>query len=489
MSISIKSGISNNIAGVSGSSLNALLTSLPTNLGESGYGTLIAEVDAGLSAGIRTLREVDMSYDHRLRVGIDKIIWQDTFNYNTFNFTKYQQNVNVQTVGFSDGFMVLNSSNSTNNGEYSYIQTWRNFSIFGSYPIYVDMKIKFSNTLVANSINEFGLGYASAASTPTDGAFFRSNGNGIICVVNSGGTEITGSTLFVPTANVVNHYLIVAGMNRVGFWVDDILIGVIELGIGFPSVSQSGSLPLLFRNKNSGIPSQAIQMQIGQIGVSMGDMSMTKNWESTMVGVGQSSIAIPNGELTGSSQTLTSGSTANIQNSTAPSIVIPDTNFSNTTAAYNTLGGNFAFSGTTSGETDYILFGYQNPPATATISGKNLFITGVAINTYVSGATVVSNPTLLQWSIGVGSTQLSLATTDSETAGDRAPRKITLGSQSFAVGKVHGGGPDRDVYIEFSTPLMVEPGTYCHIIFKIPAGVTVAGEYFRGICMINGYYE
>ena len=120
-------------------------------------------------------------------------------------------------------------------------------------------------------------------------------------------------------------------------------------------------------------------------------------------------------------------------------------------------------------------------------------ISNVYINTFTSGATMAATGTTLQWTIGVGGTSVNLTEQDSVTGGTRAARRLGLGVQSIAPNVVSGTMADRMVMFEapvsLYSPLMVEAGTYCHIIFKIPAGVTVAGEYFRGICMINGYYE
>jgi hypothetical protein len=43
--------------------------------------------------------------------------------------------------------------------------------------------------------------------------------------------------------------------------------------------------------------------------------------------------------------------------------------------------------------------------------------------------------------------------------------------------------------VSLYSPLMVEAGTYCHIILKIPVGIATSSLYYRGNIIINGYWE
>ena len=178
---------------------------------------------------------------------------------------------------------------------------------------------------------------------------------------------------------------------------------------------------------------------------------------------------------------------ANSTNSTAPAI----SSLSNTTPTYaaTILGGQFYFNSAASSESDYALFAYLNPAGTAAIPGKNLYITGIRIETVNSGATIATTSTLMQWGVGVGCTAASLNTGDSNGSGTRGPRRIPIGVQSFAVGTPSGGAPDRPIDVKFHSPLMVEQGTYFHVILKMPIATATAGQAFRGMCMINGYFE
>ena len=120
-------------------------------------------------------------------------------------------------------------------------------------------------------------------------------------------------------------------------------------------------------------------------------------------------------------------------------------------------------------------------------------ISNVYINTFTSGATMAATGTTLQWTIGVGGTSVNLTEQDSETGGTRAARRLGLGVQNIAPNVVSGTMADRMVMFEapvsLYSPLMVEAGTYCHIILKIPVGAATSSLYYRGNIIINGYWE
>lgn len=475
MSVVIKGFPSNNLADVDDNGY--LKVNLPTILSAAGYTSIVNEVDAGAVTGVRLQRPSDASQDYRTRVGLDKILWQDTFNHTVLNTSRYIGVTSTQTIALAGGFMTLNAGSSVASGAVSRVQTFKTFSLFGTYPLYLDFKLKFSSALQANNVIEFGIGLAATTAAPTDGVFFRATGGQLNGVINNNGSEITVSNIFTPSNNGVNHYLIVVGMDAVEFWVDDVLCGTIDVPVSLGSPCQSNSLPLLIRNYNATVVTTAQQLNISQISVTLGDMDSGKDWATTMVTNGQSSISATDGQA--------AAQTANYANSVAPASAA----LSNTTAGYATLGGQFQFVAVAGAETDYALFAYLNPIATAAIPGKTLVITGVRIDTFNMGAAVATTPTTLQWAIAVGGTAVTLITTDSATAGTRAARRLTLGAQTLAVGTAIGGGANQNIDVDFGAPLMVESGSYCHIILKMPVATATGSQIVRGIVMINGYFE
>lgn len=479
MSVIIKGGVSNILADVD--SNNNLKVNLPTVLSGSGYVYTVGEVDDGTYTGSRLLRPMDVSQDYRLRTGIDKISWQDTFNHAVLNNAKYIGITSTMTVTIAGGFLNLNAGNAVALGNVARVQTFKTFSAFNTYPIYVDLKAKFNNTLQTNSVIEFGLGIAATTATPTDGIFFRAIGGQLNAVLNNAGSEVTAANIFTPVAGHVYHFAISIGQDRCAFWVNENIVAVIDVPNGLGSPCNSNALPLLLRNYNSGAVASAIQFNVAQLGITIGDMDSGKDWGTTMVTNGQSSISAPDGQAAVAAGTQT----ANMVNITAPA----SATLANATAGYATLGGQFQFAAVAGAETDYALFAYLNPAATSAIPGKNLIITGVKIDTFNTVAAVATTATVLQWSIGVGGTAVTLLTADSVTAGTRAARRLGLGVQNMIVGTPVGGMATPTIDTKFTSPLLVEPGSYCHIILKMPIATATATEIIRGLVTVIGYWE
>lgn len=479
MSVIIKGGISNTLADVD--SNNNLKVNLPTAMSATGYVTMVAEPDAGTITGTKLRRALDASQDYRLRVGIDKIIWQDTYNHTVLNNSKYIGITTTQTIVVGGGFLTMNAGSSVANATVSRVQTFKTFSLFNSYPVIFNTRAKFSQTLQTNSIIEFGFGFAATTVTPTDGVFFRANGGTLLGVINNNGAETTVNTSFAPVAGTVDEYVIIVGQDRTEFWIDGILRGTIITPTSLGSPCQSNSLPLLIRNYNTGVVTIAQQFAIAQIGISLGDMDSGKDWASVMSINGQNCINATDGTAAAAAGTYLS----NNANSAAP----VSATLSNTAAGYATLGGQWQFVAVGGAETDYALFAYQNPAATSAVPGKTLVITGIKIDTFNMGATVATTPTTMQWSLGVGATAVSLATADSVVAATRAARRISLGTQVMLTGVVIGGGCDRNLDVKFSSPAIVEAGTFCHIILKMPTATATASQVVRGTCTVIGYFE
>jgi hypothetical protein len=128
------------------------------------------------------------------------------------------------------------------------------------------------------------------------------------------------------------------------------------------------------------------------------------------------------------------------------------------------------------------------PVAAAGGGNRNLVIRGVRIETFNMGAASATTPTLLQWALGIGSTAVSLATADSNTAGTRSPRRVPLGIQSMPVGTPIGGAL-TPIDVNLDAPLYVAAGTFAHVILRIPVATATASQIIRGLVMINGYFE
>jgi hypothetical protein len=168
--------------------------------------------------------------------------------------------------------------------------------------------------------------------------------------------------------------------------------------------------------------------------------------------------------------------TGNHANSAAPS----SASLSNTAAGYTTLGGKWQFAAVGSAETDFALFAYQVPAT------HRLFVSGVAISAINTGAAVATTASVLEWALGLNSTAVSLATTDSDPV--FAPRRVQLGLQAFAVAAAIGALA-QDLWRTFDQPLIVQPSRYLHLILKCPIGTATGSQVIRGQATIDGYFE
>jgi hypothetical protein len=151
--------------------------------------------------------------------------------------------------------------------------------------------------------------------------------------------------------------------------------------------------------------------------------------------------------------------------------------------------GDFRIQAAAGAETDLIVFAYLNVAGTAAITGRTLYITGARISTINFGATVTTTLTTLAWYLGFGATTVSIATTDA-TGTAKAPRRIGLGHQYFPVTTAVVGYPaDKDIDTQFTTPYVVFPGDYCHVIVRQLVGSATGSDVYRGSINLNGYWE
>ena len=481
-----------NVAGLTGTiadvdSNNQLKVNLPKTTTQSGYNRPLSEIDAGYVTGTPRLLSAEVSEDYRLRSELDTR-WDDHKFNETAQATKKHKYVTATlTNAWANGYLTTNSGSVTTTTTGSLLHTYRQFPIFSAAQTYCYFKLAFTGTwAVTNTTIDIGL-FSSGQTNPfapTDGVYFRANSSGLQLVANYNGVESTSSAFkvvsggadFSPTLG--ESYDCILTVSDVGCiaWMDlkDGNGPVVMARLSTPSVGvpiMAGSVPFSLRHVIAGgAASAVIQARVAKYTVTSGGFATNRLWPTAMTGAGLSGV-----------QTLTGG-TANYANSAAPA----SASLSNTAAGYTTLGGQFQFAAVAGAETDYALFAYQVPAATTAVTGRNLIIRGIWIDTVNTGAAVATTATLLQWSIGVGSTAVSLATADGATA--RARAIVPLGFQTFPVGAAIGAQATR-IDVNLDAPLVVEPGTYVHVILKMPISTATASEIIRGCVGINSYFE
>jgi hypothetical protein len=475
MSIILKSGDSADLASVDAN--KRLKINLPMELVDAGYSVIAGESHNGVSGEPRLVRAARVSTDGRLRVGVDNIYWADTFNHAVVDGSAYQCVTATATLAMTGGFLVFNAGNSVASAAVARVQTFKTFPLHPAGSLEVTFRQRFAINPIANNVCEFGLGFAATTVTPTDGVYFKLNSAGaLVGVMNINGTETTTAPMPSPVANEVYYYRIVIDQDRIEFYIDGVLQGVILTPNTAAAVSLSRWQPLLMRCYNAAATGSAQRMEVADVSVIARDLALNRLWPTAMAGAECGSYNNPRGAAMGQS--------ANYVNNTAP----VSATLSNTAAGYTTLGGQFQFAAVAGAETDYALFGFQVPAAAAGGGNRNLVIRGVRIETFNMGAASATTPTLLQWALGVGATAVSLATADSVTAGTRSPRRVPLGIQSMPVGTPIGGSL-TPIDVNLDAPLYVAAGTFLHVILRMPVGTATASQIIRGLVMINGYFE
>lgn len=459
----------------------------PVTEDQAGFVQISSEVDSGAVLGSRTVRALEVSDDYRLRVGVDSPLFNMSFEGTVIAQAHLQQSVVTHTIAQAGGFLVLNSGTSTAIGSSS-IRTYRTFPLIGSYPTYADMWIREANATATNFISEWGFGYVSASLVPTDGIFFRRISAGQLqAVICFGGTE---TSTVITTTNIpardgtgvydpaeTSHYLIANNNDSVEFWINNTLSAIINTPAGQGGPTSSSLQPQFARVYTTVIGSLGRRLELGFLQVAGGDIVTNKPWGHQMVGTGGGSYQTQPGTA--------SGQTAIYAVGAAPAAA---TWTASTAPATNNLGGLWTSPATlpVGAETDYPIFAYLNPVGTATLPGKNLYITGVQINETVVTTAVGATANVLIWGIGVGSTASSLATVDAATT--VGPRRIAIGTQAFAAAAAAGTISTTSPSLDFSgAPMVCPPGAFVHISLRLVTGA--AAGALRGSVAITGYNE
>lgn len=461
-------------------STNNLKVTLPQELAQSGYDRNMSEVDAGGVLGEAKLLAGEVSEDYRLRVEQDHILGQEVFNSTAQNTGISSLLLTIMTAGFTGGALTTNASNITTLNTGFLYQSRQVFPIFSGTQTYCYTKVKFSGTwAVTNTTIDIGLFSAGAANpyAPTDGVFIRANNVGLFGVVSVNGTEQAtqnfkltfGGSDFVPTIGTAYDIIITSSSRVAVFWMDIQdgngfqMFGKVDLSASTRRPLYGGSTPFSVRHVIVGTAaSGVINANVVEYMVSNGGFTNMRSEQST--------AAILTGGQQGQ-QGHTQGSTALFTNSLAAGAGVAMTN---TTAALGVgLGGQFAALPTLAAPTTGIICSYQNPVPSTTVTGKQLVIRGVKIESVVT-TVLAGNATPIIYALGIsyGHTAVSLAT--AEGAATKAPRNIPLGFQTFAAAAAVGT-LGQVVEVTFDRALPVFPSEFVAITAKNLGAVTTSG--------------
>lgn len=399
----------------------------------------------------------------------DEFLLYDPIEGSAVNTNIWTQSTSTFTIAQATHAITLNSgAGSTTSGAFAIHTSNRQFlKVPGSPLIY---RTRARVNWFANAVAEFGFGTPSGVTTTiSDGAFFRKTTAGQLqAVVSFGGTETTQNLGAINITDFYDYHIIVDEqyvqfivIDSTGTIVSDVIqnIGVVTQAFIW-SVTH---LPVFYRLYNNTAPATPPTLVIGGISVVTKDISTNKNWASQMASLTKNVVTSP----------TTFAQLANWANSAAPA----SATLSNTAAGYTTLGGLWQFAAVAGAATDYALFGFANP------TPYQMYVTGIKIDSLVTGAAIATTATILQWGIAVNSSAVSLA-----TAGTYPPMRVPIGLQGFIVGAAIGTTPNSVIYAP-NTPWVVEPGRFFHIILTVPVGTATASQVIRGTAMVEGYFE
>jgi hypothetical protein len=457
----------------------SLQTTGAAAMDKGGYRSFVVENDAGVMTGSKHMASPYVSEQRRLAVGLDTVIFTDTFNATTQNTGIWKSAANVLTFSFSGGYVNFNSALNTAAGSQIY-QSYEYFPLYGNSVLLVDITGALTAVPPANFQMEAGLFRADATAqpyTPTDGVYFRVTSAGLIGVVNYAGSETTTGVLMSTGAigiNVNGNYRIILSEDNVEFWGNGYYLGALPTPAGYGQPMSAASNPISIRQYQPGVAGAAISIKISDITVTLGDIQTAKPWAEQMGHQGMAAYQGQNG--------MTMGTTALYANSAAPTAAVP----TNTTAALGAgLGGHFYHTNTLAINTDGIISSYQVPAGTTAITPRQLCVTGVAISTGVNVTLANAAGAMYNWSLAYGHTTVTLATT--ETVITKAPRRIALGVQG-AVGALVQGTVLPEINRRFNTPICVNPGEFLQTVVKNTGTVGTAGQLDHHITF-DGYWQ
>lgn len=438
---------------------------------------IFSENDDGTTLGTSTLKSPETSQDYRLRVGMDTVLFSDSFNATTQNTSNWSYTFNTLTAA-QPGAGTVNFSNvqGTTSAHGAFMRTYQYFNLIGTAPLSYEITFgQFTAALVTNEVFLAGFGLPTAATTiPTDGVWYQLTSAGLIGVaVYAGSATQTGvlKSLASLTVGTLYKALIIVGELDIEFWLDDILIGTLAVPAANGQPFLSTALPAFMMKYNTGAVSNTNTMRVSDLTITLQDILAQKSWQAQQAIQGLSGYIGANGQTQGKTQWWT--------NNTAPTAAAA----TNTAAiaGATTLGGLVNVNPTLTANNDGILFAFQNPAPSVNITGRNLVVYGVTVQGAVSAA-LTGGPVVYQYAIAFSHTAVSLATGETAsfaTATTHAPRIAFVGVETYAataaVGVIGGG-----CKLTLTTPIVVRPGEFIALIARNIGTVTSAGAITIG---------
>lgn len=455
-------------------------TDAATNPGNVGTIRVFGENDAGQITGSAVLLSPEVDIDYRARIATDILFDDESFNYTAQNTGKHTYLNTTMTNVWAAGQLTTNGASITTTTTGTVFATQACFPNTGTNTLSADTEIAFSAQPQINTFIEFGLGIPGAQTVaPTDGVFLRLNSAGLQGIASFNGTETStgvfpladGAGVWAYTDNKRYQFIIYQGMTKAVFWVND-GTGAVQLGeIALPAaqgrMTMAQGLQYFVKHRIvGGAAGGVIQAKVGAYSVRSGGTSF-----SVLPSTQGNRIY---GSYQGASGG-TMGSLATYVNSTNPTAAAP----SNTALTANLpggLGGQGAVTAAVAAATDGIWSSYQVPTNTVNIAGRRLVLRGVILDLVNMGAAVATTATTIQFCLAFGHTAVSLATAEAATT--KAPRRLSIGIATWAVGAGIGAQPQGGKLVLDcgDAPIFINPGEFVALVGKFLVGTATASQ-------------
>lgn len=467
-----------------GGNIKVALTNTPAYIGGV---RIFTENDDGTHTGSPYLKSPETSQDFRQRVGMDTVLFTDTFNATAQNTGNWKHAFTTMTMTQSAGFLNVNAAGtSTVASNYAYLQSWRYFPLIGTAPLAVEFTFQIDRAPITNEVFQCGLGVATGAADPIDGVWLELTSAGLYGVIRYNSGTAVKQNLTTPAASLstnTNHkFVIVVGEREIEYWLDDILLGeqLIPGPQGQPFMTTA--LPVFIQKYNSGTVSTSPNMivKVGDLTVTLMDLATNMTWANQMASSGLGMHGL-NGGTMGSPQIQWA-------NTTLPTAAAA----TNTTAALGAfLGGIFQMNAPAASTTDVIIASYQNLAGGVNQTPRTIKLRGIRVDLVNSVVAVATTPSTFALAVAWGGTALTLAQTESAsfaTGTAKARRIQPIGVISLPVGTVAGGAANG-VQFDFEAPLVINPGEYVQVVAKILSGTATATEVLQFVISPNLYHE
>lgn len=414
--------------------------------------------------------------DGRVRTGAESLLFFDAIEGTTVNPNLYTQKTSGMTITQNNAFITANANSTLTLGSYAILQTMKFMPILVEYPLSGKWHTKIVGAV--GSIVEIGfINIPTNTGAPTDGCFLRWDATGaLFAVLNNNGTEtLTSVGVVIPATNFYS-YEITIYKDSVSFKGTSSVSSAPKFNITVTIPGTSGSainathIQACIRVYNTAATTTATQVLLSGLNVQQLDLDASRPYrEQLAVAAARGSYQYPAAPYTSTTNSLYNTAT-------------PSATLSGIVPSYTTLGGKFVFTVPAGNDAvDYAFYAFQIPV------GYQLNVTQITIDAAVGTALV--GGAILQWTVGLNSTGVSLATLDNVAAQTASPRRLPVGQQSFnSTGNGTSiGASATEINLTFDPGMVCDSGRYFHLILKLP--IASAGGTVRGSVMIRGYFE